>query len=99
MVYNLEYQKHCVNGDYFDVIFTNKKGEITEGAISNIFIEKKGKLYTPPIHCGLLNGIMRKQIIKKRKAKEKVLKIEDLVSAENIYLTNSVRGIMKVLPS
>jgi len=95
-VYNMEYQKFCISGDYFDVIFTNKKGEITEGTISNIFIEKKGRLYTPPIHCGLLNGIMRQEIINKRKAKERVLKIEDLVTADNIYLTNSVRGMMRV---
>ena len=37
-----------------DALFLNLRGEVTEGAISNIFIEKDGRWFTPPVECGLL---------------------------------------------
>ena len=40
-------------------IFCNTKGELTEGAVSNLFFIKNGQLYTPPIEAGLLPGIVR----------------------------------------
>jgi len=94
-LYNAEYKKYKAQG-YFDVIFCNEKDEITEGAISNIFFEKNGRLYTPPLSCGLLNGIGRELMMKKRQVKEKILYISDLKKADRIYLTNSVRGVNEV---
>lgn len=95
-LYNDEYRKYAANG-YFDVIFTNERGEITEGAISNIFIRKSGRYYTPPVKCGLLDGIGRRIALKKFKAKEKLLYLNDLKKADKIILTNSVRGINEVV--
>ena len=95
-LYNAEYKKYKKLG-FYDVLFRNEKGEITEGAISNIFV-KIGKFYwTPPLDCGLLNGVYRRYLLK-RKANfcEKVLTLRELKNAEEIYLTNSVRGINKV---
>ena len=54
-LYNSEFQKARADG-YYDVLFLNTRGEVTEGAISNIFIKDKDKLYTPAMKCGLLNG-------------------------------------------
>lgn len=90
-LYNQEYRKFTEEG-YFDVIFMNEQDEITEGAISNIFILKEGVYYTPPLKCGLLNGVERQDIIKKYSVQEKVLFLKDLQDAEKIILTNSVRG-------
>jgi len=98
-VYNAEFQKHCHDGEYFDVIFMNKDNELTEGTRTNLFVQKNGILYTPPIHCGLLNGIMRQKIIATKNVKEKILKLENLVTADKIFLTNSVRGMVEVIPS
>lgn len=81
---------------YFDVIFTNQKNEVTEGAISNIFIKKNGRLWTPPISCGLLNGVFRQDLLGRRQVGEKVLYPEDLREAEEIFLTNAVLGVTKV---
>ena len=96
-LYDQEF-KRCKRIGFYDVIFANEKGEITEGAISNIFIQKFGKFYTPPIACGLLDGIYRKYMFSSRKdlVKEKTLFREDLLGAEGIYLSNSVRGLVKV---
>ncbi len=94
-LYQSEYEYAKKRG-YFDVIFSNEKGEVTEGSISNIFIEKEGIVYTPPLNCGLLDGIYRQKImILKDGIVEKVLRERDIREADNIYLTNSVRGIVR----
>lgn len=94
-LYDEEHKKYAGKG-YFDVIFTNEKNEITEGAISNIFVQIKGLYYTPPLNCGLLNGIGRNVLMKKLKAQEKILYLKDLKRADKIILTNSVRGATEV---
>jgi len=72
---------------------------LTECSYSNIFIEKNGIFYTPPIKCGLLNGIYRQYLLKKfpLKYKEKVLYKKDLINADNIFICNSVRGMRRAV--
>ena len=84
------------DGKIFDEIFFNEKEELTEGARSNIILQIKGKLYTPPINCGLLNGIYRQKLLNEGKCTEKILYKTDLLSAEKIFCINSVRGIVEV---
>ena len=79
-----------------DIIFLNEKGEVTEGAISNIFIVKNGRYYTPPLGSGLLPGVYRAYYMKKKKAVEKALFLKDLKTADRIILTNSVRKAREV---
>ncbi|MHB9061012.1 MAG: aminodeoxychorismate synthase component I [Desulfobacteria bacterium] len=83
--------------DGFDeVIFLNERGEVTEGAITNLFVEAAGRLLTPPAACGLLEGIRRRRVLADRsfRASERVLYPEDLRTCRRILLTNSVRGVM-----
>ena len=96
-IYDQEY-KRCRRLGFYDVIFANEKDEITEGAISNIFIRKNGSLYTPPVSCGLLDGVYRRSMfsLHKEGVKEKVLHKKDLLGAEEIYLCNSVKGLVRV---
>ena len=78
--------------------FFNERGELTEGTISNIFISKGRHFYTPPVSCGLLNGIFRQYFLATRPfASEKTLTIHDILSADTIYMTNSVRGLRRAL--
>ena len=84
------------NGEIYDEIFLNEKGELTEGARTNIVFEIDGKLYTPPLGCGLLNGIFRQKMIEEQQIQEKILYLADFKRAENIFCINSVRGITKV---
>lgn len=83
----------------YDVIFTNTKGEITEGARTNIFVQKGKMLYTPPLSCGLLPGVLREHLISQGKCKEKILFLSDLKKADAIFCGNSVRGLQKVFLS
>ena len=96
-LYDREYKKYKELG-YFDVIFQNERGEITEGAISNIFVKSNGIYYTPPLKSGLLNGVYRKYFLSKdpKSVCEKILAINDLETADRIFLANSVKGIVRV---
>jgi para-aminobenzoate synthetase / 4-amino-4-deoxychorismate lyase len=82
-----------------DAIFLNLRGEVTEGAISNVFVEKDGRWFTPPVGCGLLAGVYRRHLLETRpEIEERVLFIDDLRSAGAIYLANAVRGVRRVEP-
>ena len=82
---------------YADVIFLNEKGEVTEGATSNLFLEKNGQLFTPPLHCGLLNGIARQQIFRQhRDINERIITLQDLLTADALFISNAIRGYRKV---
>jgi para-aminobenzoate synthetase/4-amino-4-deoxychorismate lyase len=89
--------KEAVNRGFGDVLFMNGAGEITEGAISNIFIEKDGQWLTPPVDCGLLAGVYRRHLLETRaNAEERVLYLEDLRRADGVYLSNALRGLRRV---
>ena len=80
-----------------DALFFNERGELTEGAVHNIFIVKDGVWKTPPIQSGLLPGTYRGKILREHPdAREELLTLEDLVRAEEIHLCNSVRGLYAV---
>ena len=83
---------------YFDQIYVNKKGEITEGSIANVVIYREDVYLTPPVSCGLLPGVMRKQLMADPavKIKEQILYPADIRAAEALFLVNSVRGVVRV---
>ena len=81
---------------YDEPIFLNSKNQITEGATSNIFVVVEDKIYTPKLSYGLLNGIVRQYIISNYDIIEKEIDIEFLNNADEIFLTNSLFGIMPV---
>jgi para-aminobenzoate synthetase / 4-amino-4-deoxychorismate lyase len=93
--YDQEFAKARAQG-LDEVLFINERGELTEGAISNLFLERSGKLLTPPLASGVLPGILRRHLLEIAKAEEQTLTLADLESANTIYLGNSVRGLRKI---
>jgi len=89
--------KAAKDAGFDDVLFLNERGEATEGAISNIFIEQAGRWFTPPIECGLLPGVYRRHLLASWPGvEERVLYPQDLKGADAIYLANAVRGLRRV---
>jgi para-aminobenzoate synthetase/4-amino-4-deoxychorismate lyase len=89
--------KTAMQRGFCDVLFLNERGEVTEGAISNLFIEKAGCWSTPPVESGLLAGIYRRHLLATKPGiEERILRVEDLQNADAIYLTNAVRGLRRV---
>ena len=93
-LYNKEYQIYREQG-YFDVLFRNADGYLTEGAITNIFVVKDGLWFTPPVTCGLLGGICRQYVLERYNVMFRKMTIKDLHESDEIVLTNSVRGIVR----
>ncbi|SHJ12093.1 4-amino-4-deoxychorismate lyase [Dethiosulfatibacter aminovorans DSM 17477] len=81
---------------YDDCLFLNEDGCITETAIANIFIVKKGKIHTPSLDCGLLPGVVRRYIIENHDVRESHLTLEDLYCCDGAFLTNSLVGVIRV---
>ena len=78
-----------------EVVFLNERGELTEGSITNLFIQRGEKLLTPALSSGLLPGTLRAELIETGKAQEAILTLADLHSADAIFLGNSVRGLIR----
>lgn len=77
-------------------LFLNTKGQVAEGATSNIFTVIQGEVVTPPVLCGLLPGVMRNFALRVTGAKEYPLSPEELMQADEVFLTNSLMGAMPV---
>ncbi len=72
------------------------QGQLTEGAVSNLFFIKNGRLYTPPVESGLLPGIIRSYLCQCYDVIEKPLYPEDIRTFDECFLTNSLMGLMPV---
>ena len=95
-LYAQAFAQAAENG-FDDVLFLNERSEITEGAISNVFIEQDGHMFTPSLECGVLPGVYRRYMLQTRtEIVERVLTLDDLRSAGAVYICNAVRGLRKV---
>lgn len=99
---NITAFKHARERGFFDAIFANEAGEITEGSISNIFFIKKNQLITPPVGAGLLPGVTRKKTIELShtaglSVNETQITLADLDQFESAFVTNSVVEILPVV--
>jgi para-aminobenzoate synthetase / 4-amino-4-deoxychorismate lyase len=74
-----------------EVLFTDADGYLTEGSITAIFVERGGRLMTPPASRGLLPSALRRELLDSGEAVEGDLTPDDL--AGGFLLGNSVRGL------
>lgn len=91
---NLMERRKAAQQGFDEAVFLNGKGEITEGTVSNVFFVKDGKIYTPPVSCGMLPGIMREYVCRSFQAEETVIRPEDIELYDEMFLTNSLMGVM-----
>ena len=97
-VYDLAWQKAVSLGG-FDALFINERGELTEGGRTSIFVRPhhSDEWLTPPLSAGVLPGVMRSSILRNPalKAREANLTIDDVIGANEIMLSNALRGMIK----
>ncbi len=77
----------------FEVLFRDAEGFLTEGSFTSLFVEKGGRLVTPPLARGLLPGVLRARLIEERRAEEGDLTEADLASG--FFIGNAVRGLVR----
>ena len=85
-----------------EVIMLNTDGFVTEGSGDNIFIIKNGEVFTPPSGAGILEGCTR-MFVKDRlcpmlglKCTEKQMRLEDVLSADEVFLTGTAAEVIAV---
>ncbi|RJF94210.1 aminodeoxychorismate synthase component I [Sphingomonas cavernae] len=76
----------------FEVIFRDPAGFLTEGSFTSLFVERRGKLLTPPLSRGLLPGVLRAALIEEGRAVEADLTPADL--GGGFFIGNAVRGLL-----
>ncbi|MEK4523458.1 aminodeoxychorismate lyase [Psychrobacillus sp. FSL W7-1457] len=79
-------------------IFINTSGFVAEGITSNVFWVKGGKVYTPSVETGILNGTTRKWILKNCTSdiEEGFYTKTHLESAEEVFITNAVQELVPI---
>lgn len=85
----------------YEPILLNSGERLTEGASSNLFVVRAGRLLTPPLSDGLLEGITRGLVLDLAKgggipASEASLAAEDLRAADEAFLTSTLKGVLPV---
>jgi para-aminobenzoate synthetase/4-amino-4-deoxychorismate lyase len=75
-----------------EALFLRDDGLVTEGCFTNVFVERDGKLLTPPAALGLLPGVLRRSLLDEGRATEAELRLEDLDGG--FLIGNARRGLM-----
>ncbi len=74
-----------------DVILVNRRGQITEASSSNVAVKVGDGWFTPPVDAGLLAGTYRAVLLDKGRIRERPITVDELRSADELALLNSVR--------
>ena len=78
----------------FDTVFLNDRGEVCEGARSSLFVQLDGRWWTPPLHSGVLAGVMRQRLLQRYpQIGEKALGLDEVLSAQALAVCSSLRGL------
>jgi branched-chain amino acid aminotransferase len=91
--------QEAVRRGAFEGVMRNYRGELAECTQSNLFIVKDGVALTPPLDAGLLPGITRGFLFDIApeagvSIREAVLRDDDLLNADEVFLTNTTRGVL-----
>ena len=98
---NVIYRSEAKHRDVFEtILFEN--GFITEGAVSNVFCCINNKIITPPLTENILPGVTRKVILEliqntSLEYEEIKIPVDSFLSAEEIWVTNSTKGIVPII--
>ena len=88
----------CEKRGFDDLILLNQKGEVVEGCSSNIFMRIGKDVITPHLSSGCLAGVMRAHVIQLLQGSnhnivQREVGTEELMSADEIFMSNSISGI------
>lgn len=84
-----------------EALMLNHRGDLTEGTTSNVFLVQNGRVRTPSTDCGILEGLTRGLVLHVASemgipADETQLRVEDLLRAEECFLTNTTQEVLPV---
>ena len=84
-----------------EAILLNQKGDIAEGASTNVFVVRDGFLMTPVLQTGILAGITRELVLELARdlgipAREQAIAPDELLSADEAFLTSTTREVVPI---
>jgi branched-chain amino acid aminotransferase len=96
---NIMAKIEAIRAGCIEAVMLNHKGEVAECTGDNIFIVRHGRLLTPPIHAGILEGITRNTVMELARGAgievaEETLTRHDLFVAEECFLTGSAAEVI-----
>jgi branched-chain amino acid aminotransferase len=85
-----------------EVVLLNQRGEVSECTSANIFIAEGSQVWTPPLDSGCLPGVTRQLLLSEVRGEqiqvgEKVLRLEDLERADEVFITSTTRDLLPVV--
>lgn len=95
-------KRDAAKNGYDEAIMLNTEGKVSEGTGENIFVVKKGKIYTPSIGASILDGITRNTIVELAREErldltERDVARSELYTADEIFLTGTAAGVVPVM--
>jgi branched-chain amino acid aminotransferase len=84
-----------------EALLVGADGQVTEGASSNVFAVRDGRLLTPPLAAGILEGVTRGVVLALARGKalpveERPLTVAELEAADELFITSTAREILPV---
>ena len=79
-----------------ETLLFNDRAELVSASMANVFVVRDDHISTPPRTSGARAGVIRDWVIKRRNVSERRLRCEDVINADEIFLTNSWIGVMPV---
>jgi para-aminobenzoate synthetase/4-amino-4-deoxychorismate lyase len=73
-----------------DTVLWNRNGYVTEATMANVIVDLGGKLFTPPVECGLLAGTFRAELLANGSVSERIVTVDEFRAARRWWLVNSV---------
>jgi len=84
-----------------EALLLNTRGEVAEAASSNLFLVRDGRLITPSLDSNILAGVTRAEVLRLAAeagigAEERIVRPDELSSADEAFLTNSLAELVPV---
>jgi len=100
--HNLTMVEEAQQAGFDEVILLNERAEVAECTSANIFAVRGGTILTPPLSSGPLPGVTRKVMIEElddsdAAVREEILRLEDLLEADEVFITSSTRELLPIV--
>ena len=92
----LAHAQAIATSDTPEVVLLNEKDEVASAARANIFWRTSDRLYTPAHEAGCRRGVVREFVMKQIHVADGFYGVNELLTADEIFITNSLRGIVSI---
>jgi branched-subunit amino acid aminotransferase/4-amino-4-deoxychorismate lyase len=95
---NIAAKRRVVAAGFDEPLFIDSGGMLLEGATTNVFIVKNGRVFTPPLDGRILPGVARGRVLRLlgNRVSEEAISLKQLFEADEVFVTNALLGVMPV---